>query len=160
MGHSLGNQRLPAARRAIKQNTLRRLKIKLAIQVRMSEGQLNSVMNHLNLVMQTPNVLIRHLGDLFQNKIFDVGLRNGFEGVARPIINEHLIPRADVLLRPQLVERCGNLEDAQIAHRIGDDDPRAAGEKLLNYSDIAEIAETTMLDDFLPLPEPNKRAGR
>ncbi len=72
----LGDERLAAAGRAVQQDPLRRLEVVLVEQVGEQVGQLDRVVDLLDLVVEAADVGVGDVGHLFEDELFDLGPRH------------------------------------------------------------------------------------
>ena len=84
VGDRLGDERLAAAGRAVEQHALRRPQLVLAEQVGVQVGQLDGVADLLDLALQPADALVVDVGDLLEDQLLDLGLRDPLVDVARP----------------------------------------------------------------------------
>src|SRR2546428_4215374 len=68
----------------------------------MEEGQLDGVLDLLDLVVQPADVVVADVRDLLQDQFLDLRLRELFEEVARPRVIEQMVPDAEPLGKKRL----------------------------------------------------------
>src|SRR2546428_14047212 len=68
----------------------------------MEEGQLDGVLDLLDLVVQPADVVVADVRDLLQDQFLDLRLRELFEEVARPRVIEQMVPDAESLGKKRL----------------------------------------------------------
>ena len=156
MRHGLSNQRLPAARRAIQQHPLRWTQRKIPIQLRVSKRQLNSVMNLLNLRIQTTNIVVGHIRHLLQYQTSNFSLGDNLERVTRAGVDKQRVPRPWRL--SLLQQRSGKLHHMFLAARIH---YQRAGirQHLRQRGQLPRGFKTTHLHHLRALPNAHPRAG-
>ena len=92
----LGDERLAAAGRPVQQDALRRLQLVLEEHVGVQVRQLDRVLDHLDLVVETADVVVGDVGDLFEHELFDLGPRQPLGEQARARIHQHVIAGAQL----------------------------------------------------------------
>ena len=159
VGDRLGDQRLAAAGRAVEQDALRRPQLVLAEQVGVQERQLDGVADLLDLPRQATDVGVVDVGDLFEDQLLDLALRDPLVDVARPRLEQQRVTDAQRLAG----QRVGEVDHALV---VGVPDDQGALrdavdrlEQLLEHDDVALALEPPRLDDVHRLVEHDLLAG-
>ena len=82
VGDRLGDQGLAAAGRAVEQHALGRLELVLLEEVGVEVRQLDRVADLLDLAAEAADLLVGDVGDLFEDELLDLGLRDLLVDVA------------------------------------------------------------------------------
>ena len=139
----LRDERLPATGRAVQQDALRRLQLVLEEHVRVEVRQLDCVLDHLDLFVETTDVGVGDVGDLLEHELFDLGARQPLGEQAGPRVHEHVIARAQ-LHADQLF---GELAHALFVGAADDEGAGAARHELLQHDDFARDVGAARQDD-------------
>ena len=136
----------------------------------MQEGQLHGIANLLDLPSETTDVLVPHIGHLFEHEIFDLGLRDTLEGVSGLGVDQQrvtwpqparrLVRVVRGFLGGHLVEWLGEPDDALLVGVPDDQSPSAVTEKFTQGADLADLLERSSFDDGQRLVETNRLSGR
>ena len=145
----LGDQRLAASGRAVEQNALRRTQLVLAEQLGVQERQLDRVPDRLDLSVESADVVVVDVGNLFEDQFFDLALGDLLVGVGRAGLDQQRVTRAQ-RLRPQQV---GEVDDPFLVGVPDDQSAVAALEQLLEHHDLARALITAGGDDVHRLVE-------
>ena len=94
----LGDQRLAAAGRAVEQHALGRLELVLHEQVGVQVGQLDGVADRLDLADQPADVVVVDVGDLLEDQLLDLGLRDPLVDVAGAGVEQQRVAGAERLV--------------------------------------------------------------
>ena len=84
----LGDEGLAAAGRPVEEHALRRLQLVLLEQLRVQERELDGVADRFDLSAQPADVLVGDVGDLLQDELLDLLLRQLLEDVTGPWVVE------------------------------------------------------------------------
>src|SRR3989454_6834505 len=154
VGHRLGDHRLTAAGRAVEEHTLRRRELVLLIIVGVEVGELDGVLDGLDLSAEAADVVVADVGHFLEREILDLALRQLLQQVARLRIHQKVV--AD--LEPQLAERIGDDADLLLVGAQGDDRTLLV-ELLLEDHDVTLDLVAGGLDDVQSLVEDQLLTG-
>ena len=129
----LGDQRLAAARRPVEQDSLGRLELVLLEQVAVQVRQLDRVLDHLDLLVEAADVVVRHVGNLLEHEILHLGTRELLEQQSGAALHQEVVAGVQ-LLAEQLF---GELADALFVGAPHDERALAVFEELLERDDLA-----------------------
>jgi len=83
VGHRLGDERLATAGRAVEQDTLWRAQLVLPEELGVQERQLHRVADLLDLPGEATDVVVVDVGNLLEDELLDLALRDPLVGVCR-----------------------------------------------------------------------------
>ena len=109
VGHSLGDQGLTAARRAVEQHALGRAQRVLPVQLFVQERQFDRIANLLDLSGQATDIAIRDIRHLFEHQILDLGLGDSFEGITGLAVDQQRVTRAQLARLQIVIQGSGHL---------------------------------------------------
>ena len=132
VGDGLGDERLAAARRAVQQDALRRLQLVFVEQVRVEVRQLDGVLDRVDLVVESADVVVGDVGDLFEHELFDLGSRQALDEQPGACVHEQVITGAEL----HADQRGAELADALLVGPADDDGAVAARQHLLEHDDL------------------------
>ena len=125
VGDRLGDQCLAAAGRAVQQHALGWLELVLLEQLAVQERQLDGVADRLDLVLETTDLAVVDVRDLFEDQLLDLGLRDLLVHVSGAGLEQQLVtgPQGDVeqLRREPHHALLVGLRDHQRPLAVGDD---------------------------------------
>ena len=125
----------------------------------MQERQLDGVADLLDLPRQATDVAVVDVGDLFEDELLDLALRDPLVDVARPRLQQQRVADAQRLAGQRVGE-----EDHPLLVGVPDDQgPRRDAvdrlQQLLEHDDVAGALEVARLDDVHRLVEHDLLAG-
>ncbi len=94
-GDRLGDQGLPASRGAVKKNPLRRTELVFLEEFRIDKGEFHRIHDGLDLILETPDVRVTHVRNLFQDHFLHLRLGKLFEEISGTGIQKEDIPHAE-----------------------------------------------------------------
>src|SRR5699024_7719713 len=89
-----GDERLPATRGPVQEQSLGRFEAVFAVEIGVQEGQFNGVADLFDLVTQTADIGVADVGDLFEHEFFHLGAVDLLVGEARAGVGGEVIPDA------------------------------------------------------------------
>ncbi len=123
---------LPHPGRAVEEDPLRRLQLVLVEQVGVEVRQLDGVLDLVDLVVETADVFVGDVGDLFEDELLDLGPGQALDEQARPRLHEQVVAGAHLHARQLLAQ----LADALFVGPADDEGPGAALHELLEDHDL------------------------
>ena len=154
LGDGLRDQRLAAAGRSVEQDALRRLELVLLEQLRVQERQLDRVADRFDLPLEPADVLVGDVGDLLEDELLDLFLREELRRHAGARVVQHRVARTD----DGSQERAGEVGDVLLVAAADDDGPVGA-EPVLHLHDLARAVGVEDLDDVEGVVQDHLRAG-
>jgi hypothetical protein len=145
----LRDQRLATTRRPVQEDPLRGLQVVLVEEVGVEVRKLDRVLDHLDLVVEAADVVVRDVGDLFEDELLDLGARQPFEQHARARVHEDVVAGADLLTD----QRIGELAHAFLVGASDDERAAAVFEQVLEGDDLATRFAATREHDVERLVE-------
>ena len=133
VGDRLGDEGLAAARRAVEQDALRRLQLVLVEHLGVEVRELDRVLDRVDLVVETADVVVGDVGDLLEHELFDLGPRDALDEQAGTAVHEEVVAGAQLLAD----ERRGQLADALFVGPADDQGAVPTFEDLLEDHDLA-----------------------
>src|SRR5437773_820846 len=154
VGDRLGDHRLAAAGRAVEEHALGRRELVLLVVVGVEVGELDGVLDRLDLGAEAADVVVADVGHFLERKILDLALGQLLQQVARLRIHQNVV--AD--LEPQLAERIGDDADLLLVGAQGDDRTLLV-ELLFEDHDVTLDLVAGGLDDVQSLVEDQLLTG-
>src|SRR6267142_5002380 len=154
VGDGLGDHGFAAAGGAVEEHALGGGELVLFVVVGIEVGQLDGVLDGLDLVAEAADVLVADVGDLFEGEVFDFALGEFFEEIAGLGVEEQVIAGLEALGAQGLGD------DADLVFVGAEGDEGALGVELfLEDDDLALDFVGGGLDDVEALVEDELLAG-
>src|SRR5437899_2623464 len=142
VGDGLGDHGLAAAGRAVEEHPLGRGELVLLIVVGVQIRELDRVLDGLDLIAQTADVVVADIGDFLEAEIFHLSLRQSLEKIAALRIEQQMVSSLQTIR----AQRLG--DDADLLFVGAEGDEGALGvELLLEDDDLALDLVAGRLDD-------------
>src|SRR5438309_8605403 len=154
VGDGLGDHGLAAAGRTVEEHTLGRGELVLLVVIRVQIRELDRVLDGLDLIAQTADVVVADIGDFLEAEIFHLSLRELLQQVSALRVEQEMIAG----LEPQGAQRLG--DDADLLFVGAERDEGALGVELfLEDDDLALDLVAGGLDDVEAFVEDELLAG-
>ena len=133
VGDRLGDERLTAPWRSVEQDPLGGLELVLEEHLRVEVGQLDGILDRLDLVIEATDVVIGDVGNLFEHELLDLRPRQALDQHPGATVHQHVVAGAQ-LLADQVV---GELAHALLVGPADDQRAVLVLEQLLDDHDLA-----------------------
>ena len=133
VGDGLGDERLAAARGPVEQDALGRLQLVLVEELGVEVRELDRVLDRVDLVVETADVVVGDVGDLLEHELLDLGPRDALDEQAGAAVHQEVVAGAQLLAE----QRRRELADALFVGAADDQRAVLALEDLLEHDDLA-----------------------
>jgi hypothetical protein len=149
VGHRLGDERLATPRRPVEEDALGRLQLVLVEQLRVEVGQLDRVLDLVDLLVEPADVVVGDVGNLLEHELLDLGARDALHQEAGAAVHQEVVAGAQLLTE----ERGAELAHPFLVGPAHDERAGAVLEELFEHDDLAGDLRLPRQDHVVRLVE-------